>query len=58
MLILVLVSLLGPGLENIMLVLGFLGWPQVARIVRGEFIRLRSNDFVLAATTPAMHGQG
>lgn len=49
MLILVLVSLLGPGLQNIMLVLGLLGWPQVARIVRGEFLRLRSNDFVWAA---------
>jgi peptide/nickel transport system permease protein len=49
MLILVLVSLLGPGLRNIMLVLGLLGWPQVARIVRGEFLRLRSNDFITAA---------
>ncbi len=51
MLILVLVSLLGPGLGNIMLALGLLGWPQVARILRGEFLRLRSNDFVLAART-------
>ncbi len=51
MLILVLVSLLGPGLRNIMLVLGLLGWPQVARILRGEFLRLRNNDFVLAART-------
>lgn len=49
MLILVLVSLLGPGLRNIMLVLGFLGWPQVARIVRAEFLRLRVQDFVWAA---------
>jgi len=49
MLILVLVSLLGPGLQNIMLVLGLLGWPQVARIVRGEVLRLRTNDFVWAA---------
>ncbi len=49
MLILVLVSLLGPGLRNIMLVLGLLGWPQVARIVRGEFLRLRVQDFILAA---------
>lgn len=49
MLILVLVSLLGPGLGNIMLVLGLLGWPQVARILRGEFLRLRSNDFIMAA---------
>lgn len=50
MLILVLVSLLGPGLRNIMLVIGLLGWPQVARIVRGEFLRLRVHDFVMAAT--------
>jgi len=49
MLILVLVSLLGPGLRNIMLVIGLLGWPQVARIVRGEFLRLRVQDFVMAA---------
>jgi peptide/nickel transport system permease protein len=32
-----------------MLVLGLLGWPQIARIVRGEFIRLRSQEFILAA---------
>jgi len=50
MLILVLVSLLGPGLRNIMLVIGLLGWPQVARIVRGEFLRLRVQEFVQAAT--------
>jgi len=41
LLILVLVSVLGPGLRNIMLVLGLLGWPQIARIVRAEFMHLR-----------------
>jgi peptide/nickel transport system permease protein len=51
MLILVLVSLLGPGLRNIMLVLGFLGWPGIARIVRGEILRLRVQDYILAART-------
>jgi len=49
MLILVLVSLLGPGLRNIMLVLGLLGWPGIARIVRAEILRLRVQDYVLAA---------
>ena len=49
LLILVLVSILGPGLINIMLVLGLLGWPQIARIVRGEFIHLRVEEFVVAA---------
>ena len=47
--ILVLVSILGPGLSNIMIVLGLLGWPQIARIVRGEFIHLRVEEFVVAA---------
>jgi peptide/nickel transport system permease protein len=49
LLILVLVSLLGPSLLNIMLVLGLLGWPQIARVVRGEFIRLRSQEFIMSA---------
>ena len=49
MLILVLVSLLGPGLQNIMLVLGLLGWPQITRIVRAEFMRLRVEEFITAA---------
>ncbi len=49
MLILVLVSVLGPGLQNIMLVLGLLGWPQISRIVRAEFMRLRVQEFITAA---------
>jgi peptide/nickel transport system permease protein len=32
-----------------MLVLGLLGWPGIARIVRGEILRLRVQDYVLAA---------
>lgn len=50
-LILVLVSLLGPGIGNLMFVLGILGWPAIARIVRGEFVRLRNQEFVVAART-------
>jgi peptide/nickel transport system permease protein len=49
LLILVLVSVLGPGLQNIMIVLGLLGWPQIARIVRAEFMHLREQEFVTAA---------
>jgi peptide/nickel transport system permease protein len=48
MLILVVVSLIGPSIYNVMLVLGLLGWPQVTRIVRGEFLKLRGQDFVQA----------
>lgn len=47
-LILVVVSLVGPGLWNIMWVLGLLGWPSVFRIVRGQFMQLRDQEFVQA----------
>lgn len=49
LMILVLVSVLGPGLQNIMIVLGLLGWPQIARIVRAEFMHLRVQEFIVAA---------
>ena len=48
MLILVIVSMVGPSLRNIMLVLGLLGWPPIFRIVRGQFLSLREQDFVQA----------
>lgn len=48
MLILVVVALIGPSIYNVMLVLGLLGWPQVARLVRGQFLTLRGQDFVQA----------
>jgi peptide/nickel transport system permease protein len=35
----------------VMLVLGILGWPGVARLVRGEFLTLREREFVLSAKT-------
>lgn len=34
----------------IMAVIGFVGWPGVARLVRGEFLRQRGLDYVTAAT--------
>jgi peptide/nickel transport system permease protein len=48
MLILVIVSVLGPSIWNIMVVLGLLGWPPIFRIVRGQFLTLREQDFVQA----------
>jgi peptide/nickel transport system permease protein len=32
-----------------MVVIGLLGWPPIARIVRGMFLSLRRQDFVIAA---------
>jgi peptide/nickel transport system permease protein len=40
---------IGAGAVNIMLVLGLLGWPAAARLVRGQFLSLREREFILAA---------
>jgi peptide/nickel transport system permease protein len=49
MVILVLVTIIGPGLSNIVLVLGLLGWPSVARLVRGSVLSIKQMEFVKAA---------
>ncbi|MEK4228226.1 oligopeptide ABC transporter permease [Solibacillus sp. FSL H8-0538] len=49
MLILVIVSIVGPSLTNLILILGLLGWPAVARLVRGSVLSLKEMDFVKAA---------
>ncbi len=46
MIILVVVSVLGPSLLNIIWILGLLGWPSVARLVRGSVLSLKNVDFV------------
>jgi len=40
---------LGPGLRNIVIVLGITGWPIYTRVVRAEVIRLGSLEFIEAA---------
>jgi peptide/nickel transport system permease protein len=50
-LIITIVSLLGPSIYNVMLVIGLLGWPPIARIVRGLFLTLREREFILAGRT-------
>lgn len=36
------------GMFAIMVVIGITGWTGVARLIRGEFLRLRGQDFVIA----------
>lgn len=47
--IITIVSILGPSILNVMLVIGLMGWPPIARLVRGEFLTLRERDFVTAS---------
>ncbi len=46
---LLVVAMLGTGIIKIVLVIGFLGWPEVARVVRAQFLTFREREFVLAA---------
>ncbi|GBF72471.1 peptide ABC transporter permease [Paenibacillus sp. 598K] len=48
MVILVMVSVLGPSLGNIILALGLLGWPSVARLIRGGVLSVKEKEFVKA----------
>jgi peptide/nickel transport system permease protein len=46
---LLVVALAGPGIERIIVVIGVLSWPAMARLVRAEFLSLREREFVDAA---------
>jgi peptide/nickel transport system permease protein len=50
-LILTVVALLPPSIYNIMIVIGLTSWMGTARFVRAEFLSLRKQDFVVAATS-------
>lgn len=47
-LILAVLAFIGPSLVNIMVVIGLTNWPGIARLVRGEFLKLRGQEFVMA----------
>jgi peptide/nickel transport system permease protein len=42
----VIVALAGPGLTRVVGVIAILAWPQVARVMRGEVLRVRQLEFV------------
>ncbi|HWH78265.1 MAG TPA: ABC transporter permease [Candidatus Binatus sp.] len=46
---LLVIAMLGTGIMKIILVIGLLGWPEVARVVRAQFLTFREREFVLAA---------
>jgi len=53
-LLMVLVAFLQPSLTSAVIGIALISWPQVARVVRGEFLTLRSREFVQAARTLGM----
>ncbi|MFD1381234.1 ABC transporter permease [Fodinicurvata halophila] len=45
----VIVAIMQPSVESVILAIGIVSWPPVARLVRGEFLSLRSREFVQAS---------
>lgn len=54
--IITVVALIGPSVYNVMIVIGCLGWPPIARLVRGNVLSLRERDFVAAARASGAGG--
>lgn len=48
-LILVLVSVLGPSIATVTIVIGILGWPRFARTIYGNVLSVRESEYVEAA---------
>lgn len=48
-LILAVIAFLEPSIINIMAVIGLTSWMGVSRLVRAEFMKLKNQDFILAA---------
>lgn len=47
--VILLMVIVGPGLKSIFITLGIAYWASMARIVRSEVMRLRNEEFVMAA---------
>ena len=47
--LIVIVSFIGPGLFNAMVAIGLLGWTGLARLVRGQILSIREMDYITAA---------
>lgn len=48
-LVLLVAAILGPSIYNVMLIIGLTGWPTIARLVRGEFLKLKKMEYTMAA---------
>lgn len=56
MLALLLISVFGGGLLNVILALGIVAWLDTCRLLRAQLLSLRERDFVLAARTLGASG--
>lgn len=48
--LLTLAAIIGPGIDKTVIIIGLLGWPLAARLVRSKLLSVRELDFISAAT--------
>lgn len=48
-LVIVIMAILGPGIQNVFIALWLVGWMSYTRLVRGEVLRLKDVEFIQAA---------
>ena len=48
-LLLLVAAFIGPGVANIIFLIGFLTWPEPCRLIRGQFLQGRDLDYVTAS---------
>ena len=49
LMVIVFVSIVGPSLASVIIVIGLLGWSATCRLVRGQILALREEEFIAAA---------
>jgi peptide/nickel transport system permease protein len=45
----VLIAVLGKGVQNVFIAIGILGWPSIARVFRSSILSVKENEYVDAA---------
>ena len=54
-LVITVMAFLEPSIVNIMVVFGLTGWPGIARLVRGEFLKQKQQEYAIAARASGLN---
>lgn len=54
--VIAIIAIIGPSLTNLIIAMGLLAWPPIARLLRADFLSLRERDFILAARAIGVPG--
>lgn len=47
--VIAMLAVIGPGIQNVFIAIGILGWPSIARVFRSAILTVKENDYVDAA---------